>query len=44
VTLEADGGFGLPLDVDETFSRLVGVLDHGLASIRNREAAERTRP
>ena len=29
--LETGGGFGLPLDLDETFARLVGVLDRGLA-------------
>jgi hypothetical protein len=26
VTLEADGGFGLPTDVDESFQRMVGAL------------------
>jgi AcrR family transcriptional regulator len=31
VTLEAGGGFGLPLSVDDTFGRLVAVLDQGLA-------------
>jgi len=30
--LETDEGFGIPLDVDATFARLVGVLDHGLES------------
>ena len=29
--LETGGGFGIPLDLDETFARLVGVLDRGLA-------------
>jgi AcrR family transcriptional regulator len=32
VTLEATGGFGLPLDLDETFARLVATLDQGLRS------------
>ncbi len=31
VLLEAQQGFGLPLDVDESFGRLVEVLDRGLA-------------
>ncbi len=30
VTLQRAGGFGLPLDLDETFTRLVTTLDHGL--------------
>ncbi len=30
VALEAEGGFGLPLALDESFSRLVGVLHRGL--------------
>ena len=30
VMLELGGGFGLPLDLDETFRRLVGSLDQGL--------------
>ena len=30
VTLEADGGFGIPLSVDESFARLVALLEHGL--------------
>lgn len=29
-SLEAAGGFGLPLDLDESFDRLVAMLDHGL--------------
>jgi len=29
--LETGGGFGIPLDLDATFARLVGVLDRGLA-------------
>jgi AcrR family transcriptional regulator len=32
VVLENGGGFGLPLSLDETFERLVAVLDRGLAS------------
>jgi AcrR family transcriptional regulator len=34
VSLEAEGGFGLPLSLDESFSRLVDVLDRGLAAVR----------
>lgn len=34
VTLEATGGFGLPLALDDTFERLVAVLDQGLAAAR----------
>ena len=30
VTLEAGEGFGLPLDLDESFARLVALLDRGL--------------
>ncbi len=30
VTLELEGGFGLPLDLDATFDRLVSALDRGL--------------
>jgi AcrR family transcriptional regulator len=30
VTLQSTGGFGLSLDLDETFARLVRLLDHGL--------------
>lgn len=30
VHLELNGGFGLPLDVDESFARLVALLDRGL--------------
>jgi AcrR family transcriptional regulator len=32
VSLEAARGFGLPEEVDESFARLVDLLDHGLAS------------
>ena len=32
VTLEAAGGFGLPQDVDESYARLVDLLDSGLDS------------
>ena len=31
-SLEAVGGFGLPLDVDETFARLTQLLDQGLGA------------
>jgi AcrR family transcriptional regulator len=34
-SLEAAGGFGIPLDVDETFTRLTAVLDRGLAGYVN---------
>jgi len=30
VTLETQGGFGLPLDLDDTFERLIATLDRGL--------------
>ncbi len=30
VTLELEGGFGLPLSLDTTFDRLVAALDRGL--------------
>jgi AcrR family transcriptional regulator len=30
VALEADGGFGIPLSVDESYDRLVAVLERGL--------------
>ena len=30
VTLEGAGGFGLPQDVDESYARLVDLLDSGL--------------
>jgi AcrR family transcriptional regulator len=32
VSLDAGGGFELPVPLDETFARLVALLDHGLAS------------
>jgi AcrR family transcriptional regulator len=32
VTIEAAGGFGLPQDVDESYARLVALLDSGLSS------------
>ena len=32
VSLEAESGFGIPLSLDESFSRLVDVLDRGLAA------------
>jgi AcrR family transcriptional regulator len=32
VSLELEAGFGLPLDLDETFERLVAALDRGLRS------------
>jgi hypothetical protein len=31
VALEAGGGFGLPLDLDTSFERLVATLTHGLS-------------
>jgi hypothetical protein len=30
VTLEAEDGFGIPLDLDQSFARLVATLDGGL--------------
>jgi AcrR family transcriptional regulator len=35
VALETAGGFALPLSVDDTFQRLVAVLDEGLAAARS---------
>jgi AcrR family transcriptional regulator len=35
VVLEAGEGFRIPLDLDETFSRLLAVLDHGLEQTAN---------
>jgi len=32
VSLELEGGFGLPLDLDETYERLIDALDRGLRS------------
>ena len=32
LALETGEGFGIPLDLDETFARLVFVLDHGLGA------------
>jgi Tetracyclin repressor-like, C-terminal domain len=32
VTLEMQDGFGIPLDLDESFKRLIKVLDRGLQS------------
>jgi AcrR family transcriptional regulator len=32
VSLEAAGGFGLPVDLDDTFARLVATLDRGLSA------------
>jgi AcrR family transcriptional regulator len=32
VLLETGGGFGIPLDLDESFKRLVALLDRGLAA------------
>jgi hypothetical protein len=31
VTLESSAGFGLPLSLDESFERLVAMLDRGLS-------------
>jgi AcrR family transcriptional regulator len=33
ITLEAAGGFGLPQDVDESYARLVALLDTGLGGV-----------
>ncbi len=32
-SLENGDGFGMPLDLDDTFARLVAVLDHGLPGV-----------
>jgi len=34
VSLERDGGFGLPLDIDDSYDNLVTMLDAGLAASR----------
>ena len=34
VALEAGGGFGLPLALDDSYARLVDVLDRGLSTPR----------
>jgi AcrR family transcriptional regulator len=34
VSLEREGGFALPIDVDESYRRLVHMLDHGLGLAR----------
>jgi AcrR family transcriptional regulator len=39
--LETGEGFGIPLDLDDTFERLVEVLDAGLTSRRSRAATGR---
>jgi AcrR family transcriptional regulator len=36
VSLEADGGFGIPLSLDETYARLVALLDRGLEAAPRR--------
>lgn len=43
VTLEAGGGFGLPVDVDRSFDRLVGGLATAFSSWRGESAATRRR-
>jgi hypothetical protein len=42
VTIETDRGFGLPLDLDESFERLIAVLLAGLAAgdARNRPSGQ----
>jgi AcrR family transcriptional regulator len=35
VAIEAAGGFGLPLDIDESFNRLVSLLDAGLTGMND---------
>jgi len=34
VSLEREGGFAMPIDVDESYRRLVNTLDHGLGLLR----------
>jgi AcrR family transcriptional regulator len=36
VTIESGGGFGLPLDLDESFERLIATLTAGLAEVGTR--------
>ncbi len=39
VSLEIEKGFGLPVDIDDTFSRLTSILDEGLSALTDcREA------
>jgi AcrR family transcriptional regulator len=40
VGLEIDAGFGLPISLDDTYARLVAVLDRGLASTAGGRASE----
>jgi AcrR family transcriptional regulator len=42
VTLEADDGFRIPLDLDDSFTRLVAVLHQGLSAAADAEAQIRT--
>jgi hypothetical protein len=39
--LETGEGFGIPLDLDDTFARLVGVLDQGLTGLPARAGTGR---
>jgi Tetracyclin repressor-like, C-terminal domain len=39
VAVETAGGFGLPLDIDESFDRLVSLIDAGLATDEFRRSA-----
>jgi hypothetical protein len=36
VALEAGGGFGIPIDLDESYARMVAVLGRGLAGPTSR--------
>jgi AcrR family transcriptional regulator len=44
VSLEAGGGFGMPVDLDESFERLVAALDAGLTAFVPAGEEPRTRP
>ena len=42
VSLEREGGFGLPIDIDDSYDRLVAMLDAGLAAALPRGPKRRT--
>jgi AcrR family transcriptional regulator len=43
VTLEAGGGFGLPVDIDDSFEQLVGVITAGLSNWPSAKRSKRSR-
>ena len=42
VSLEAEEGFGIPLDLNDSFTRLVAVLHQGLSAAADTEAKTST--